>query len=226
MMEGKRIIALLPMKGNSQRVKNKNFRNFCGKPLFHWILETLMSIREIDEIIINTDAQNKIINSGLSDKTFEHVKLRERKKNLLGDQISMNLIIADDLINSDADLYLMTHATNPLLKSNTVRDALNFFISSNDVYDSLFTVDRIQARVYKCDGSPVNHDPNILIQTQDLDPCYVENSNLYIFSKKSFFNVNARIGKSPYMLEMDSMESVDIDTEDDWRHAEQLLSTC
>ena len=65
-MSKPRIVALVPMKANSERVKGKNFRDFCGKPLFRWILDTLLEVQEIDEIVINTDARHILAENGLS----------------------------------------------------------------------------------------------------------------------------------------------------------------
>ncbi len=56
MIHSRKVTALVPMKANSERVKNKNIRLFCGKPLYHHILQTLDKTYAIDEIIINTDS--------------------------------------------------------------------------------------------------------------------------------------------------------------------------
>jgi len=213
----KRIVALLPMKANSERVKGKNFRNFNGKPLFKWILDTLLSVDEIDTIIINTDARQILADNGLVDS--DRIVIRDRKTEICGDHVSMNLILADDIENIPADLYLMTHTTNPLMSADTIRKAINSFQKSENYNDSLFTVDKIQTRFYQEDGKPVNHDPDNLIPTQELEPWYEENSNLYLFSKESFNKTNARIGANPMMMVSPAFESIDIDTPDDWDFA-------
>ena len=136
----------------------------------------------------------------------------------------MNLVIADDLANVPADAYLMTHTTNPLLSAQTIRGALQAYQEgiSTGARDSLFTVNKFQTRFYRTDGSPVNHDPNNLIRTQDLEPWFEENSNLYIFSRESFTANNARIGKKPLLFETPRAESSDIDDQDGWDIAETL----
>lgn len=214
-----RIVALLPMKAHSARVSGKNFRDFGGKPLFRWILDTLLSIDEINEVIINTDARDILASHGLVDAN--RVRIRDRKPEICGDFVSMNLVLADDVDNVNADIYLMTHTTNPLMKAETVRGALDAFraAQAEGVADSLFTVDKIQTRFYRADCSPVNHDPNNLIRTQDLEPWFEENSNLYIFTRESFAKTNARIGKLPMMYESAKFESIDIDTPEDWDFA-------
>lgn len=212
------------MKANSQRVTGKNFRPLHGKPLFSWILDALLSLEEIDEVVINTDARHILAENGLTEGA--RVRIRDRRPELCGDTVSMNLILADDLAAVAADTYLMTHTTNPMLKPETMREALAAYRAgvAAGTADSLFTVTRTQTRFYRADGSAVNHDPDRLIQTQDLEPWYEENSNLYIFSRESFNATGARIGKTPILHEMNKLEAVDIDEPEDWTLAEAIAS--
>ena len=210
------------MKANSQRVKGKNFRVLHGKPLFRWILDSLLEVEAIDQVVINTDARHILAENGLTEGG--RVAIRDRKPELCGDTVSMNRILADDIAAIEAGTYLMTHTTNPMLSSGTIAEALALYRTAvaADTADSLFTVNRIQTRFYRADGSPVNHDPDNLVQTQDLEPWYEENSNLYLFSRASFAATNARIGRRPMMYETPQLESVDIDTPTDWDLAESV----
>ncbi len=208
------------MKANSQRVKGKNFRILQGKPLFKWILDSMLALPEIDEVVINTDARHILAENGLVDGG--RVRIRDRLPELCGDTVSMNLILKDDISAVAADTYLMTHTTNPMLGAETIRAAIDAYLSgvAAGTADSLFTVNRFQTRFYRADGGAVNHDPDNLIQTQDLEPWYEENSNLYIFSRDSFDSSNARIGSKPILFPMSKLEAVDIDTPEDWAIAE------
>ena len=219
MLKKNKTVVLLPMKVNSVRVKGKNFREFCGKPLFRWILDSLLEVHEIDQIIINTDGRSILGEHGLFET--DRIMIRDRKEEICGDHVSMNLVLADDLANIEADIYLMTHTTNPLMSSSTIRNALaEFKVAKNTaIADSLFTVDKIQTRFYRSDCSPINHDPDNLIPTQNLEPWFEENSNLYIFTRESFARTNARIGKTPMMYVSPFFESIDIDTPEDWEFA-------
>lgn len=217
-----KVVALLPIKANSNRVKGKNFRDLAGKPLFRWILDTLLSIDLIDHVVINTDAQDLLLQHGLC--TNKRITIRKRKDRICGDDVSMNLVLQDDVANTDSDLYLMTHATNPFLGKETITKAIKVFCDAKEEYnvDSLFSVNKVQTRFYRKDCQPVNHDPNNLIPTQDLEPWFEENSNLYIFSKTCFLANKARIGTKPIMFESKKIESIDIDTPEDWELAEAL----
>lgn len=214
-----KIVALLPMKANSERVKGKNFRELAGKPLFQWILDALLSNSEIDQVVINTDAKHILIDNGL--KESERVIIRERKPELCGDLVSMNLILADDIEAVPADIYLMTHTTNPLIAQNTIKKAIETFATQKE-FDSLFSVNKIQTRFYRADVTPVNHDPDNLIRTQDLEPWFEENSCLFLFTEESFAKTNARIGKKPMMYLTPALESIDIDEPEDWELASAL----
>lgn len=210
------------MKAHSARVPGKNFRQFAGKPLFRWILDSLLALPEIEMVVINTDAREILAENGL--RETDRIMIRDRKPELCGDFTSMNKVLADDIFNVKSELYLMTHTTNPLLSSLTMARALLMFEKTRirGEVDSLFSVNPVQSRFYRKDGSPVNHDPNNLIRTQDLEPWFEENSNLYLFSAESFASTNARIGKLPMLFPMPRLESVDIDDQEGWNLAELI----
>lgn len=216
----RKIIALLPMKGHSERVPNKNIRPFAGRPLYHRVAEALESCDRIEEIIINTDSD---LIAEDARKHFAKVRIIMRPQELQGDFVPMNDIIGYDLAMTGATHYLQTHSTNPLLTSATVEGAIEEYFRSLGDFDSLFSVTRLQTRLYWASGEPVNHNPAELLRTQDLPPVFEENSNFYLFSKSSFAAAgNKRIGLKPVMFPMDKLEAVDIDEEVDFRLAEVL----
>jgi CMP-N-acetylneuraminic acid synthetase len=209
------------MKGHSERVPNKNLRDFCGRPLYHRVMERLLTSRYVAEVAINTDSDAIAADA---QKHFDRVRIIERPQAIQGDFVSMNTIIAHDLSVLSADHFLQTHSTNPLLTTETVDRAIETYFESLDQHDSLFSVTRLQTRLYWQDGSPVNHNPAELLRTQDLPPVFEENSNLYIFSRSSFSGAGQkRIGQRAQMFEMDRLEAVDIDEDADFRVAEALF---
>ncbi len=214
-----KLVALLPMKAHSERVSGKNFRVFAGKPLFRWILDTLLEVPEIEKVVINTDARALLRSHGLDDS--HRVIIRDRREEICGDQVSMNSIIEDDLNSVSAETYLMTHTTNPLLSQETISNAIAAYTAGlAEKKDSLFSVNKIQTRFYRGDATPVNHDPSKLLPTQELETWYEENSNLYLFSQNSFAESKARIGQRPVLFETPPLESADIDDPTGWTQAE------
>ena len=219
------LVALLPMKAHSARVTSKNFRMIAGKPLYRWILDTLLEVKEIDRVIINTDAREILSDAGLNDGDADgRVMIRDRKPEICGDFVSMNLVLADDIAAVSSANYLMTHTTNPLLSPKTIQSMLTSYRNGVSVgKDSLFTVNAHQTRFYTSEAQPINHDPSNLIRPQDLAPYLEENSVGYLFSAGSFAATEARIGKAPVMYATPALESVDIDEPADWFMAESLL---
>ena len=226
MIAGKRVTALLPMKAHSARVTSKNFKMIAGKPLFRWVLDALAATPLIDSIVINTDARSILAENGLNAGDYDgRLEIRDRKEELCGDFVSMNLVIGDDVENTPSDYYLMTHTTNPLLSVKIIEKMIKRFeaAESNAKADSLFTINRHHARFYTPEGKAINHDPDNLIRTQDLSPYLEENSACYLFTPKSFAQTGARIGERPILFETPALESVDIDERSDWFIAESLL---
>ena len=214
------MIFLLPMKAHSERVSNKNLKVFSGKPLFFRVLQELSRSKFLSSITINTDSKQI---AQYATNNFQGVTIHWRSKNVRGDFVSMNDVIGDSLQRVNADHFLQTHSTNPLLTAQTVDRAIEQYFNKLDKYDSLFSVTRLQTRLYCENGNPINHNPAKLLRTQDLPPVYEENSNFYIFSKKSFADAGgSRIGLTPQMFEISKLEAVDIDGPEDWEIAEIL----
>lgn len=220
------IKAIIPLKGNSERVKDKNIRNLAGRPLFFHIISTLKIVEGVEKVIINTDSD--LISSMAQSEFGDFVDISMRTDSLCGDFVSVNKIInyeLDRLRDTNDQVYIQTHATNPLLSSITIDNALKLFEKQylEKSYDSMFSVTEYFSRFYTANGVPVNHDPNELIRTQDLSPVLEENSNFYIFTKKSFKKNEKRIADKPSLFHMKAIEALDIDTEDDWQLVENLI---
>ncbi len=215
-----KIAALLPMRHESERVPGKNYRLFAGKPLFHWVLQSLLDCDLVAEVLIDTDSPE--IMRGTAEH-FPQVRLLERPHHLRGGGVPMNDILVHDAGATDAEFLLQTHSTNPLLLPRTIARAIRSFLAEFPERDSLFSVSRVQKRMWDADVRPVNHDPGDLLRTQDLTPMFEENSCLYVFSREGLLARANRIGATPQMFEMDRLEAWDIDEEVDFQVAETLF---
>jgi CMP-N-acetylneuraminic acid synthetase len=215
-----KIVALVPMRHHSQRIPGKNYRLLAGKPLFHYIISSLLACPEISQVLVDTDSQP--IMQGLQ-AHFPTVLLLQRPNHLLADVISMNAILEYDTSQVEADYYLQTHSTNPLLRPVTISCAIKSLLGSTPEYDSLFSVTRRQVRLWDQHGKAINHDPAILLQTQDLPPVYEENSCIYMFSRPTLVRRHNRLGENPLMFEINAAEAWDIDEELDFAIAEFLM---
>ena len=218
-----KIAALLPIKAHSERVKGKNFRLLCGKPLYQWVLETLLQVQKIDRVVVDTDSEELIAQLK---KRYPSVQTILRPEEIRGDLVSMNSVIANDIaVCSEFEFFFQTHTTNPLLSLETINCAIDTYFSHQDTNDSLFSVNRIQARTYWGNGQPINHVLGELKRTQDLCPIYEENSNFFIFSRNSFTKTLSRLGERPYLFETLPMESLEIDEEQDFQFVEVVMES-
>jgi CMP-N-acetylneuraminic acid synthetase len=214
-----RLVALVPMRHHSERVPGKNYRPFADRELYHHIMSTLLDCELIDEVVVNTDSPR--IMEDVSEH-FPQVRLIERPENLRAPTVPMNDVLLYDITQAESDYYLQTHSTNPLLQTETVTRAIRQFLDNQPSYDSLFSVTRIQTRLWDNLARAINHNPAILLRTQDLPPVYEENSCLYIFSRSTLEKRHNRIGERPLMFEINAEEAWDIDNETDFRIAEFL----
>lgn len=212
--------ALIPLKEHSLRVPGKNLRLIAGRPLFHWVCLALRNSESVGTIAIDTDSDT--VEAAVRD--FDNgISILRRPEQLQGDDVSVNLLIEWQMSQLPGDRFLQTHATSPLLSAETLDAGISAF-DRDDAHDSLFTVTRHQVRMYHADGRPINHNPDELLQTQDLPPVYEENSCFYVFTRQSFAAANRRIGLNPMMYEIGYPDDVDIDEETDFKRADYLLS--
>lgn len=217
MREPQKVKALVPMRETSERVPGKNYRQLCGRPLYSWIIDTLMRSDWVDEVIVNTDSET--IARGVES---QGARVLWRPESLRGRMVNIRPLIGYDLSQVGGDDFLQTHSTNPLLRTETVDRAVQAYFADGP-HDCLFTVTSHQARFYYHDGRPVNHDPAVLKRTQDLPPLLEENSCVYLFSRSVYDRFQHRIGERPLFMPMDPLEAVDIDEESDFALAEALM---
>lgn len=220
MLTDKKIIVLIPIKQESQRLLNKNFLPFNGKQLFEVILDKLEECNLISKIIINTDSVEIASKCKLK---YSKVQIIKRPKTILGNHITMNTIIDYDLSQIEGEYFFQTHVTNPLLTIKTIEKAIDIYFSNLHQYDSLFSVNSIKKRAFNHKSEALNHHNSKLEETQNLNEILIENSNIFIFSRSSFYKNNkSRIGSKPYSFYMSEIESIDIDYENDYKLAKLI----
>lgn len=207
------------MKGHSERVPRKNLHPIAGRPLFHWVTESLLKSDLVDEVVVDTDSDEIEREVG---KAFPNLTVHRRPMHLHGDLVPMHAVVANFAESTDHDHVLQTHATNPLLTSETIDRAIAAYLEPGE-HDSLMSVTPWQSRFFFPDGRPVNHDPAILVRTQDVEPLLEENSNIYISSRQLILDTGLRVGESPLLFRVEAAEAVDIDDRFDFRMAEFLL---
>lgn len=220
MSDRHKLTALMPMRHNSERVPGKNYRPFGdGRPLFQHMLDVMSASPHIGEIIIDTDSPD--IKEQCAAQ-YPDVRVVDRPEHLRDGSTPMNDVLLHDIGLTDSKFILQTHSTNPLLRQETMDHAIETFFANYPVYDSLFSVTRVQTRFWDSLARAVNHNPNILLRTQDLPPLFEENSCIYIFSRDILGEKHNRIGSRPYLFEIEAIEAADIDEEVDFLVADLI----
>lgn len=209
-------VAIVPMKLNNQRLPQKNTKAFTnGKPLCYYILSTLLSIEQIDEVYVY--CSNEEIESFIP----QGVKYLKRSKTLDLDTTKMNEVLKCFANEVKADIYVMTHTTAPFISKKSILSGLSAVLSGN--YDSAFSAKKLQDFLWK-DGKPFNYELDNIPRTQDLPPLYEETSGFYIYQSNVIHELNRRIGKKPFIVEVNEIEAVDIDEKEDFDIADAIFN--
>lgn len=206
-------VAFVPIKLNSQRVKNKNILPLGGHPLCWHIFNALLHAQGIDEVYCycSDEAVRKYIPA--------EVTFLKRDPVLDGQLVKGFDIYERFIADVDADVYILCHATSPFLKAETITRGVKAV--REDGFDSAFSAKRIQTFAWY-QGKPINYDINDVPRTQELEPIYVETSAFFMFRKEVFTKHHRRIGFRPFICETDDIESVDIDEPSDYEFAVRL----
>ncbi|MBQ9590198.1 MAG: acylneuraminate cytidylyltransferase family protein [Butyrivibrio sp.] len=209
-------VAVVPMKLNNQRLPQKNTRAFVnGKPLCEYIFSTLLTVDGLDEIYVYCSNPNI--------KTYmpNGIKFLQRSENLDTNTTSISDVLYCFAEDVKADIYLMSHATSPFVKKNSIEYGLNAVKSGK--YDSAFAAVKVQDFLW-ADSKPMNYDLDNIPRTQDLKLLYKETSGFYIYEKEVITSLHRRIGYNPLIVEVSEIEAVDIDEMEDFMIAEAIFN--
>lgn len=212
-----KVVSFIPIKLNNQRLPGKNIMELNGRPTCDYIFETISNVDIIDEKYVY--CSDEAIKSYISPYEDKGLKFLKRDSYLDGYQIKGLEIIDRFVKDVDADIYVLTHVTQPFTKSESIKEALEKVVSEE--YDSAFSAVVLQDYMW-LNGKPLNYDMKNIVRTQDLDPIYMETGAFFIFRKEVFTELGQRIGNKPYIYEIDQFEAVDIDTAEDFEFAKAV----
>lgn len=211
-----KIIAIVPIKMNNERLPGKNIKLLQGKPLIHYVQENLLAIDQIDERYIfcsNDDIQNFLL-PGIS----------YLKRPCYLDEPTSNFtqIFSEFMQRIAADIYVYAHATAPFINAVTTRECIEKVLSGE--HDSSFCAVKIQDFLWSA-NKPLNFDAENLPRSQDLPVFYRETSGVYVFRKEVFEKYHRRVGQNPFIKEVTYREAVDINTAEDFELAELMFKS-
>lgn len=208
-----KVVALVPIKLNSQRLPHKNILPILGKPMCYHMVDSLVQAKNIDEVYVYCSDPK------VTEYIPEGAKFLQRDKKLDQDLVKGFEIYRSFIDTVDADVYVLAHTTSPFTKTETIENALNHILSGE--CDSAFSAERIQTFAWY-QGKTINYDLNDVPRTQDMEPIWVETSAFYMFKKEIFTEHNRRIGFHPYIQEVSGIEAADIDTKQDYDFAVEM----
>ena len=205
-------VAFVPIKLNNERLPGKNIKKFGnGIPLISYILQTLVSVDEINEVYVYCS------DDSICDFLIPGVKFLKRNKKLDLSETPFNEVLTSFADLVEADIYILAHATAPFISADSIRKGVEAI--EKEGYDSALAVTKMQEFLWK-DGKPFNYDVSRIPRTQDLDPYYVETCGLYIYNKNLIKEKRRRVGDKPFLIEVSKFESVDINTLEDFEMAD------
>lgn len=212
-----KVVALIPIKLNSQRLPHKNILDLSGKPLCTYMTENLLKVKKIDEVYVYC-SDEEVMNY-----MPQGVKFLKRDTYLDGDLVKGQEIYERFIKEVDADVYVLAHATAPFIKTESISNALDKVLDED--YDSAMSVKKVKTFVwYK--GKTLNYSLEDIPRTQDIEPIYYETSAFFIFRKEVFTKLNhRRIGNKPYFQEIDDIEAIDIDYPEDFKFAQTVMNS-
>lgn len=210
-----KIVAIMPIKLQNERLPGKNTKLLGDKPLLQYELIALTQTSLLDSINVYCS------NESVCEYLPEGVNFIKRPEFL--DLPTSNFSqIFDNFINVvNADIYVFAHATAPFITVNTMKECIEAVKSGE--YDSAFCAVKIQDFLWE-NGEPLNFDAENIPRSQDLNPIYRETSGVYVFTKEVFMKYHRRIGKKPFVKEVSFKEAVDINNPEDFDLAEALLN--
>lgn len=216
------ISIVIPAKGISKRVKNKNLYKIRGKSLIRLACEKVLMCKTINNFYLDTE--DDFIIRECQDLEAAGLQILKRPRELATNKIDANDMLVYALHSIDyTDVILQTFATSPLITSTTIDKCVDTFINSRD-YDSFLTVINFQEYLWK-DGIPENFDLQQLPNSFELEPFFMETHGLYGIYTNDLLRLKRRVGNFPLLIDIPKLESFDIDTQEDLEIVERLLCT-
>lgn len=213
-----RFVALIPLRGGSKGIPDKNIRQIAGKPLCYWTISAAVESGIFDRVVVSTDSKRirEVVETcGLD------VLVIDRPAHLASDTASTESVMEHLATQLDFDVLVTIQATSPLTGKDDLRHAWKKFREDN--CDSMLSGVRTRRFFWSLDGRPLNYSPAERPRRQQFGGCFMENGAFYFTRKAILERDRCRLGGVIGIFEMDGDHAVEIDDENDWRAAERLL---
>ena len=217
-------IAIIPARGGSQRIKNKNLRKIGNDSLITNSLKTCKKSGIFDQIIVSTDSK-EIAKESEKFSTLIHSRSKVNSQNISSTENVISEIFEyfPEIFNKQVLVYLI-QCTSPFLNKEDLTESYNFIKNSTFDYNSLISGYLFNKFIWEKDEKgknfiPLNYNPLKRPRSQDNAPLLVENGAFYVFGASNFKLTNCRIHGRVAAFEMEEKRSADIDLQEDLNYA-------
>lgn len=216
--------AFIPARGGSKSILKKNIKPFCNQPLIFWCLMALEQTAEVDRVVVATDSEEieeTVNNFGLKKPLIYHRLAENAQDTSSSESVMLEFLeFSNDEVKDD-DIFMLVQATSPLTQPDHFSEALRIFKSSS--YDSMLTCVRVKRFFWNSEGTPQNYDYRMRPRRQDFKGELMENGAFYINKAGNVRAYKNRLCGAVGIFEMPEYTAVDLDEEDDWYVAENLM---
>jgi CMP-N,N'-diacetyllegionaminic acid synthase len=216
-----RALAIIPAKGQSSGLPDKNRKMLCGKMLFQWSVEQAEQAEMVDRIIVSSDAPDILYHAGKhAVQRPEHLAMPDTSTEAVIAH-HLNLLSPDDM----PDIVVLLQPTSPIRKAEDI-DAAVRWIKGN-AYDSVLSVvptHRFMWRKLGAHGLSDNYDMAKRPRRQDFGGRFMETGSIYAFKTAGFMvNQNRLFGRIGLII-TDYWSAWEIDEQEDWDLVEFALN--
>lgn len=212
------ITAVIPVRAGSRRLPNKNILPFANSNLLIHKIRQLKQVKEINKIVVSTDSEemiNMAIDEGVDYQKRPYEYCDEKSK-------TFNEVVEYIANTINTDILIWAPCVCPLVKSESISNALNQFLTcNNNYYDSIVSAMLLKEYIFDENG-PINFSIENHVPSQKLPNWHMITNGFFIALAKDMANWKFVYGKKPYLYEITKFEAIDIDDKSDFIVAEQM----
>lgn len=211
-----KVVAFLPAKGSSSRIQSKNMKLLDGKPLFLYTLEKLVNSGLFDEVYLDTESKDVV-----EAASEINCKILQRDPSLASNKTDGNQMFLNEVNHVNADIYVQILCTSPFIEIETIRKGIEV-LKGDMAFDSAVLTRK--EKLYTWNKTGPQYDINSIPNSVDLEDTIIETMGLYIVKRDAALATSRRIGNSPYLLEANPLEAIDVNWPEDFELANLIAA--
>jgi len=212
----KEIVALIPVKGVSERVENKNRRPFHNTSLYELKLEHIKNVWEFSKVIVSSEDEEIL---DIAKRRGFEIHVRDPKYST--STIPMSEVYSYIASEIQGEHIAWVNVTNPLAEANVYKKAIGKYNLMDSKHDCLLSVYEVKDYLFY-NGKPINFQPNPWPRSQDLSGVCVMSYVINILKREDMVRWGSCVGNNPYFLYLDKLTSTDVDFQEDFDFCEMM----